>query len=281
MNKKIFPIYTDVSNNPITICMTIDHGVFDYPFFNDGVIKERDYSLKEERYTLDSIELEFEDLLEIKGFIFHTSHCGSTLMSRMLNESPEIRVVSETEAINGLLLSYVLNQKKEEVVLLQLKKIINAYRQPLNQEKYLIFKLSSWNIYMANLFQKLYPKVRWLYIDRNTSEVVQSLLKSEGGMESWYYHANDSLRKYFVDNNYSGGNKESYLIHLVEQHRKQAKAFKNEMACFLNYPNFINSFSSQVLPHFGLKVSQEDRIKMENISLFEAKSNIKIPFKKG
>jgi len=101
INQRIFPVYTEVAKEPRTICEVIDSKAFDYLFFNEGVTKLKNQTSNNKKYELHEIEILDEDkLLEIKGFIFHTSHCGSTLLSRMLNESPEIRFVSETEAIN-------------------------------------------------------------------------------------------------------------------------------------------------------------------------------------
>jgi hypothetical protein len=272
-NQKIFPVYTEVSKEPITICEVIDAKVFDFPFFNDGVINLRNETSIRKKYELKEIDnLEENKLLVIKGFIFHTSHCGSTLLSRMLQESPKIRVVSETEAINGLLLAYLLNGLPEEKILDQLKSIINAYRQPIGQEKYLIFKLTSWNIFIVNLFQKLYPSTKWIYIDRNTEDVVKSLLKSNGGMESWFHHPVDILRKHFLDKDYNGISKEDYLIHLVEQHRKHAHKFKNNNLLLMTYPEFLEQFDTDILPHFNLKYSKQEINKMKKVMTFNSKS---------
>jgi len=273
-SQRIFPVYTKVSKEPITICEVIDVKAFDFPFFNEGVIKLRNQSSARKKYKLKEIgNLDEDKLLEVKGFIFHTSHCGSTLLSRMLNESPRIRVVSETEAINGLLLAYLLNELPEEEIFEQLKSIINAYRQPIGQEQYLIFKLASWNIFMANFFQQLHPSAKWIYIDRKTEEVVKSLKKSDGGMEGWFHHPVDILRRHFLDKDYNGTNKEDYLFHLVEQHRKQANKFKNENLLLINYPEFLNQFTEKILPHFNLKYSEQEIESVKKLMAFNSKSD--------
>ncbi len=278
-NQRIFPVYTEVSKVPNTICEVIDVKAFDFPFFNDGVINLRNQTSIRKKYKLKEIDNPEEDkLLILKGFIFHTSHCGSTLLSRMLNESPEIRVVSETEAINGLLLAHLLNGLPEEEILDQLDSIINAYRQPIGQEKYLIFKLTSWNIFLVNLFQKLYPCTKWIYIDRETEDVVNSLKQSNGGMEGWFHHPVDILRKHFLDKNYNGNSKEEYLIHLVEQHRKQANKFKNDNLLAITYPEFLDQFAEKVLPHFNLKYSEQEIKNVKKLMAFNSKSYKNEPY---
>lgn len=275
-NQRIFPTYTEISNTPITFCELIDAKVFDFPFFNEGVSELKKQTSSQKKYELGEIEELVEDeLLEIKGFIFHTSHCGSTLLSRMLNESPKIRVVSETEAINGLLLSFMLSSLPEKEVLDQLKFIVNAYRQPIGEEKYLIFKFTSWNVFVAFLFLKLYPSVKWIYIDRKTEEVVKSLQKSDGGMESWFYHPVDIFRRHFMDKDFKGESKEDYLIHLIDQHRDKAAVFKNENQYSTSYPEFLSELETKIIPHFNLKCTQQEIKKMKEMSAFNSKSNKK------
>ena len=154
---KLFPIHTIIAEVPITHCRSLPAKVFDYPFFNEGVQEIRKKQHHVAYPTLDDIkETDLKDQLVLKGFIFHTSHCGSTLLARMLQTSDQIRVVSEPEAINGLLLSYVLHKLPKNDVQQQLQKIIDSYRQPLGDETRVIFKFTSWNVFMIDQFLEIY-----------------------------------------------------------------------------------------------------------------------------
>ena len=194
----------------------------------------------------------------------------------MLSQSSEIRVVSETEAINGLLIAYLLYGLQKKETLEQLDSIINAYRQPLNQEKYLIFKLTSWNVFMADLFQELYPSTKCFYIDRNTREVVKSLQQSNGGMQDWFDHPVDILRQHFLGKRRIFNNKEEYLTCLIKQHRKQYVKFKNENLCLITYPNFLDQFETTILAHLNLKYSKQEIKKMKMEMNYYSKSYVKI-----
>jgi len=132
---------------------------------------------------------------------------------------------------------------------------------------------------MANLFLKLYPAIKWIYIDRNTEEVVKSLQKSNGGMEEWFHHPVDILRRHFLDKKYNGKSKEEYLIHLVEQHRKQAIKFKNDNLYLTTYPGFLDQFATHILPHFNLKYSEQEIEEMKKVLAFNSKSYMKEPYK--
>lgn len=247
--------------------------VFDYPFFNEGVSSLKQYTSDKEIYQLDDIFYNPKDtLLKIKGFIFHTSHCGSTLLARMLSCSPEVRVVSESEAINGLLLASVLYRIPRTIILDQLASIIKSYQQPLGEECFVIFKLSSWNIFFADLFQELYPKVKWLYIDRGRQEVVKSLLISGRGMTDWYHHPVDIIRKYFLGENTVYPDQETYLTDLIKRHRTQAQKAKNDCALFINYPDFIAEFETLLLPYFNLIFDTKTLQKLKKILTFHAKT---------
>lgn len=273
-----FPCDTYPGNDPVTYCHLLGEVVFDYPFFNEGVDRLLEHAPNRQRLDLRTLApLRQEDLLEVRGFIFHTSHCGSTLLGRMLNEDPEVRVVSETEAINGLLVSYVLGQISRAAVLHKISAVINAYRQPLGAARYLIFKMTSWNVFLADLFQELFPGVHWLYLDRETEAVVRSLSQSESGMVAWFHHPVDVLRRFFVGNHHELTTEQAFLRHLVEQHRRQAARFRNQHGCFLVYPDFIEQLESVILPHFGLSPSVAARQKMKGLREFDAKSGGKFP----
>lgn len=249
----IFPVYTSVSGQPVTIFQSLDRQVFDYPFFNKGVQKRRVFAADKKLYEWENLPMSGEqDLLPLKGFIFHTSHCGSTLLARMLGSLPGVRVVSETEAINGLLLSAIFYNIPEQQVLSYLHRIMETYRQPMEGDKWLIFKLTSWNVFFIGLFQQLYPNVPWIYLDRATDEVVQSLLSKGSGFADWWDHPADVLRQHFIEKDFISSDKESFLRHMVNQHRYHAQKNMNSNACLLKYPAFIHQFESVILPHFKL-----------------------------
>lgn len=252
-----FPTYTSVCGPPTTYCEDLSPDVFNYPFFNQGVDALRKQYAERKTFSLeDNLEPPESQLLPIKGFIFHTSHCGSTLLGRMLGSSFQVRMISEPESINGLLLSYLLNQLPEAQVLTQLKQIIEAYRISGDEKESIIFKLTSWNVFLIHFFHKLYPNTPWIYIDRESEKLVQTLKNKDGGFIDWWYHPVDILRKHFVENT-SSVDFESYLRSIIEGHRKHAIAAQNGHELFVHYPDFLNALS-QILAHFQLTFSTEE-----------------------
>ncbi len=251
----------------------MDAGVFDYPFFNQGYYHRHHFWDDRNIYGPEDVQKLADDhLLQVKGFIFHASHCGSTLLARMLGKLPGVRVVSETEAINGLLLSTALNSTPENDLSRPLKEVMDAYRQPLSAEKFLIFKFTSWNVFFIKIFLQLYPGVPWIFLDRETEEIVTSLLQNGGGIAEWWHHAGDHLQRYFTGNPGKAHSREDFLRQMVERHRNNADRNRNGLSLFLDYPGWITDFEHTVIPHFGIPVSEPDIRNAQELTRYNAKT---------
>ncbi|MDN3724246.1 hypothetical protein QRD02_07615 [Aequorivita sp. SDUM287046] len=281
MKKPYFPVYTRVGPNPVAVCEKLPVQVFEYPFFNDGAAMQprSNPKRKELRLQADPI-FPNQEFLKLKGFIFHTSHCGSTLLSNMLKSSKQTRIVAETEAINGLLLSAIFYKLDKEEVLRGLTTIVSAYLQPLGNAKNVIFKLTSWNIFFIELFQKAYPNVPWIFIERNSADVVKSLLKNGRGFVEWWYHPTDLLQKYFLGKNPQPETFDAYLFEMVEAHKAAAQKGNSSNKLALEYPDFINEFESRVLLHFNLNFTNTELEVALEKTKFDAKSIEKSEFLK-
>ncbi|SRX54726.1 hypothetical protein [Aequorivita sp. CIP111184] len=272
MKKHYFPVYTQVSQKPITCFKKLPAEVFNYPFFNDAVtLLHPTNSFRKELDLNVGSNFQNSESLNLKGFIFHTSHCGSTLLANMLGVSKKTRIVSETEAINGLLLSAVFYKLEETTLLKNLKTIISDYLEPLGETEQVIFKLTSWNIFFVELFQKAYPNVPWIFIDRKTEDVVKSLYKSGRGFVEWFYHPTTVLQDYFLGNKKENVSFEKYLTAMVEAHKSFAANADFGKNKFLEYPSFIAEFESKILPHFELTYSQDELEAAKGMVKYNAK----------
>tara|TARA_R110002020_G_scaffold34876_2_gene105834 strand:+ start:1804 stop:2655 length:852 start_codon:yes stop_codon:yes gene_type:complete len=268
-----FPIHTYVSKTPVTICEKLPAEVFGYPFFNDAIpLVRTENSLKNELDLNTENTLKNKQLLQIKGFIFHTSHCGSTLLSNMFKASKKTRVISETEAINGLLLSAVFYNLEERSLLKSLKTIMEAYLKPLGEATQVVFKLTSWNIFFIEIFKKAFPHVPWIFINRKTEEVVASLSKSGRGFVEWFHNPNNLLQNHFLGDKKQAESVEKYLLAMVEAHKRAAEKCRYGNDLFVEYPSFLNEFKSKILPHFNLKYSEMELQATEEIKKYDSKS---------
>ncbi len=123
--------------------------------------------------------------LDPKGFIFHLSRCGSTLASRLLRQIPGCVVVSEPEIVNRVLIadSAIID---EETRVLLLRFLIRALgRRRFREQNSYVVKLSSWNVRKLDLFRRAFPDTATVWVQRNPSEVVMSLLARSPGWLHW------------------------------------------------------------------------------------------------
>jgi hypothetical protein len=279
--KKIYPVYTSIENKPNTICQNLDEIVFEYPFFNEGVTETTRLEAKE-RYDLDALELEKieneEESLELKGWIFHVSHCGSTLLSKILSQIQNVRVVSETEAINGLLLSKQLYAIPDEAIKEQLRKMVRCYQQKTDGKEYLIFKMTSWNVYFLKLMVEVFPEVKWIFLDRETESLVRSLMKKDGGFITWWDHPVDVIRKHFIESGKEIKDKEAYLREIIRGHRSSAISQKGSENLFLEYPQFIERYQ-EIFDYFELKPTKEELNNIKEMMNYDSKSTNNVLWK--
>jgi gluconate kinase len=124
----------------------------------------------------------FEPGLEPRGFIFHMSRCGSTLVSQMLAALPQNVVISEAGSIDS-----VLRAKFREPSLTDeqradwLRWIVSALAQRrAGDEENLFIKFDSWSVMDFPLISRAYPGVPWIFQYRNPVEVLVSQLGHRG-----------------------------------------------------------------------------------------------------
>ncbi|MEZ4934642.1 MAG: hypothetical protein R2788_21255 [Saprospiraceae bacterium] len=265
-----YPIYTTVEMNPETVLKELDEEAFDYPFFNTGVTATIEKTFYQGSPPLNQGFEEGEEL-ELKGLIFSVSHCGSTLLVRMLNQLQGVKIVSESEAINGLLLSKILYNLDDHEIVNRLKGVISLYQQKANAKHSLIIKLTSWNVYLIRLFHQAFPNLKWIFIDRETEELTNSIMSKDGGFIEWWDHSVDHLRKHFIETGITINNKEDYIRQMIKGHRSHANDHKNSRGLFLNYPQFIEDYE-EIINHFGLAVTEEEIANSKKMLEYDSKS---------
>lgn len=111
------------------------------------------------------------------AFIFHTSRCGSTLVSQMAKELPHTIAISEAPPIDAILRAGA--PQAEAVV--WLRALISALGQPRRgDERHLIVKFDAWHILDLALIQRAFPHVPSVFLYREPAPVVASQLRMPG-----------------------------------------------------------------------------------------------------
>jgi hypothetical protein len=117
--------------------------------------------------------------LDPDGFVFHLSRCGSTLLTRLLQQLPGCVVASEPAMINQVLRADAAIIDDETCVRL-LRLLIRAFgRVRLGDERHFVVKLSSWNVRKLDLLRSAFPYTPLLWLQRKPAEIIASLLARE------------------------------------------------------------------------------------------------------
>lgn len=121
--------------------------------------------------------------LQPRGFIFHMSRCGSTLLSQMFGALPRCRVVSEPHALFGIMRGQF---RKASVTPEQraswLKAMITALGHPANatETEYFV-KFDSWHCFHMRLVHDMFPGVARIFVIRDPVAVLASHMNYPAG----------------------------------------------------------------------------------------------------
>ena len=155
---------------------------FTEPFFDDTVARwaAAHPPPRVVRTGLDALAvLDQAPSLDPGGFIFHLSRCGSTLLTRLLQQLPGCVVVSEPAMINQVLRADAAIIDEETRVRL-VRLLIRAFgRMRFGDERHYVLKLSSWNVRKLDVFRSAFPNTPLLWLQRKPAEVITSLLARE------------------------------------------------------------------------------------------------------
>jgi hypothetical protein len=152
---------------------------FTEPFFEDTVALWASNHPRPRVVSTDLdalVVLDQAPSLDPSGFIFHMSRCGSTLVTRLLQQLPGCVVVSEPETVNDLLLADPgLFDEETQVRLLRL--LVRALgRRRFGDDSHFVMKLSSWNVCKLELFRRAFPTTPFVWLQRKPAEVIASLV---------------------------------------------------------------------------------------------------------
>ena len=117
-----------------------------------------------------------------KGFIFHMSRCGSTLISQMLAALPQNVVISEAGPIDSILRAkFHQTGITDEQRIKWLRLMVGALgRKRSEQENNLFIKFDCWNTLELPLIQRAFPEAPWIFVYRDPVEVIVSHVRRTG-----------------------------------------------------------------------------------------------------
>lgn len=164
------------------------------PFFHNTVDR-----LRKEDPPPREMETDVETLLRVgarapkvqpAGFIFHISHCGSTLIANALKTSPRAVVVSESRVVHASLRRispdagpYLIARWDEtrRAILSSLFSLFAHYRT--GEAEPLVLKFVSIDAMSIEVIRSIWPDVPCVMVIRDPLEVMVTQLKGRGWMD--------------------------------------------------------------------------------------------------
>jgi gluconate kinase len=117
-----------------------------------------------------------------KGFIFHLSRSGSTLISRMLAALPTNIMISEARPIDSVLRSHERDPSISVDQRIEwLRGMVNSLAQSRRGgEQNLFIRFNAWHIFELPVIRKAFPEVPWIFVYRDPLEVLVSQMDHRG-----------------------------------------------------------------------------------------------------
>lgn len=192
------------------------------------------------------------------AFIFHTSRCGSTLLTQLLTSLPECIALSEPPVIDSFLRRYYAGQHGDKAVQRLRSLITSLGQRRFAHESHLIIKLDSWHIASLPLFRLAFPDTPMLFLYREPAEIIDSHRRQRGrqmvpGMVTAAMPPLDFTLP-------EPGDLDSYCVKILESFFDAACRHSDELL-FINYRQLPGLVWEALLDFLGID-SSVDRLTM-------------------
>jgi hypothetical protein len=224
------------------------------PFFGDTVVRALSdpYRLLFTAVTavdqLDTAAGDGRESLELAGFVFHTSRCGSTLICRMLAQVPGTVAFSEPAIVDQLLRAPGVENATR---MRRLRSVVAALGQRLEPgQRRAIFKLDAWASRDLELFRRAFPATPWLFVYRDPAAIVASQQRLPGmpslpGMLEPELFGLDLTAALALP-------REEYCAIVIATICADALRHLDDAGCLVGYEELPQAVWTKILPHFGI-----------------------------
>jgi len=205
------------------------------------------------------------------GFIFHMSKCGSTLMSKVLDQPETQMIIKEPTPLHENLWQYLTNNWQTPVELTEhnlrlIRNLIQMLGRPrlANQQSYYV-RFRSWNIAFVEAIQTAFPDTPSLFMYRDPVKVMASILnKPTTGLP----RLNDSGAAAFITGKSQAELKQMDALHYFTSFYKQylhLSLTKMNKTHYLNYRQLNKQNLDQILrTAYNYSATENDLLLMQS-----------------
>ena len=230
------------------------------PFFQQTVDRARREN-RAERFTEFDVLLQLEKQLESvepTGFIFHSSRCGSTLVSNACRAVSGSIVLSEANAIDKLIARFITdadNPVKESLYSVFLRGVVHALAQRrTGHERHLFIKFACCSSAQLERIKRIWPAVPWLFLYRDPVETIVSNMRD---VPPWLID-NDRRVLASIIGDASEMSLEELCARTIGSLFSTAYKLANANSMLLNYNQLSVPVIARVLNSFNVSLSSEE-----------------------
>lgn len=239
--------------------------IFQEPFFSQTVDALVGAHAVQKLTPVEALA-DVQPINEPRGFIFHVSRCGSTLVSRSLAKVPSHRVIAEASPVNQLLLSDIPDEGYKRHLL---KGLIHALCGTAADTSCII-KFTSWNVLFLEQILALFPATPWVFIYREPGAVLQSLIE-----EPPRWAANQELAR-FIGGPHSGAWEQ--ILFALESLLKAPIPHWNCLARAIDYSQLPDALLD-IPAHFGLELDSAQQEQIIGTGQYDSKQSGEVAFR--
>lgn len=208
--------------------------------------------------------------LQLNGFIFHMSRCGSTLVSQMLAALPHNRVISEASPIDAVVSAKQMRPDlDDDEHAIWLRSIVGALGQPrAATERNYFIKLDCWHTVALPLFARAFPAVPWIFLYRDPVEVLVSHQQMPGAQ---MIPGGIGRDLFGIDVSSAIASQADYHSRVLAGICEPVLRSAGNKGMLVNYRQLPEALWSSILPHFGVASSEQDRTTMTEAARYDAK----------
>ena len=251
-----------VEGRPGLSWMNMAHVDLAEPFFQQTVDRLRlEHPDRRETFiefdTLVQLEKTFDSVAPT-GFIFHSSRCGSTLLSNACRALTGAIVLSEPPPVDKLIARFITDADEQGTKALLYSVFLRATVKALaqrrtGQERHLFVKFACCSTSQIERIRRVWPNVPWVFLYRDPVETIVSNMSNR---PSWLMDEDHRVLASVIDSSpeaVAEMSAEELCARSIASFFSTAHRVANERALLLNYNQLSTAEISKVLNFFGIE----------------------------